>query len=283
MTSVPGRFPMLVRHRRLPRSAICVFLWVSSATMPLHAQARGTNATNSPKDGGSSVALDALISKVESLSAEGKLRQALPLAQQAVQSAEELLGSQQPQTIRCILNLARLYQQIGQVNLALSLGQKALASQEAAVSPRPADLADVLDFLGSLHERQGQLTEAFSFYERSLAIRQKALAPKRTCNATRPPTPHPPRIARADYDLATAESLDNLTARAEDPREGSRTGPSENGGKPQQSRRPIRDQGGIRAGFATLSTRTGDPGEGPGTRRPRNGDKLQQSRGLVCI
>ena len=135
------------------------------------------------------VELDNLNDEVSILEDEGKYEEALPLARQAVEKAEQILGSDSPVLATSLNTLANLYHAKGEYDQAESQYRRALAIREKVLGPDHPYTATILNNLGVLYKHTGEYIKAEPLYQRALAICEKMLGPD---------------------DLETANSLNNL-------------------------------------------------------------------------
>ncbi|MBI4752259.1 MAG: tetratricopeptide repeat protein [Acidobacteria bacterium] len=135
------------------------------------------------------VELENLNEEVSILEDEGKYDHALPLAQQAVDTAERLLGADSLVLATSLNTLANLHHSKGNYAQAESLYRRALAIREKGLGPDHPDTATILNNLGVLYKNTGDYVQAELLYQRALAICEKTVGPD---------------------DLETANSLNNL-------------------------------------------------------------------------
>jgi CHAT domain-containing protein/tetratricopeptide (TPR) repeat protein len=133
--------------------------------------------------------LDELERQTVQLLAAGKLAEAMPIAQAAVDLAQKVLGPNHPLTASALNNLADLYRQEGLYAKAQPLFERALSIDEKTLGPNHPVTATMLNNLAVLYGMQGQYTKAEPLYQRALAIDEKTFG---------------------EQHLNTASDLDNL-------------------------------------------------------------------------
>ena len=112
--------------------------------------------------------------RTNELFAEGRYREAIPFAKEALALGEEEFGPDHPNTAIFLNNLAAIYQGQGRYAEAEPLLQRALAIAEKASGPEHSDVAQSLSGLAILYVAQGRYAEAEPLHERALAIFEKA-------------------------------------------------------------------------------------------------------------
>ena len=120
---------------------------------------------------------ETLNTRVKILYTREKYAEALPIAEECLQTAEEAWG---PNDSRVAVSLQDLtYIRSAQNNFAGAepLAQRALKIRETAPSPDPRKVANALDTLASVYRQGGKLAEAESFAQRALEIQEKTLPP----------------------------------------------------------------------------------------------------------
>jgi tetratricopeptide (TPR) repeat protein/CHAT domain-containing protein len=136
-----------------------------------------------------------LTEQVEQLSRAGRYKQALPLAQKALQIRYKNLGPEHPETALSLTSLGMLYQEIGSSDEALPLLERALKIRYKALGPSHPETAASLNNLAELYRLTGSPDKALPLLERALRLRERILGPE-----------HPD----------TAASLNNLAAYYQD-------------------------------------------------------------------
>ncbi len=123
-------------------------------------------------------AVEQLDAQIAELYRQGRYEESIPLAQRALEIAENALGTEHPRTAVALNNLALLYCETGAYAKAEPLYQRALAINEKAPGPDHSQTAISLNNLALLYHATGAYTKAEPLFERSLAIREKALGPE---------------------------------------------------------------------------------------------------------
>jgi len=133
----------------------------------------------SPALGEDSVKEDETLNlKVLKLYQAGKYGEALPLAQQALEVQEKVLGPEHPDVVLSVFILAKLYHATGQYAKAEPLFQRTLPLLEKGLgSEHPLVVAN-LNHLAGLYFDTGQYVKAGLLYQRTLAIAEKAVGPE---------------------------------------------------------------------------------------------------------
>ena len=119
-----------------------------------------------------------LTEELESLRAQGKFPQGLPVATQAVEVARNTFGAEHPNYAKSLFDLADLNRLQGNLNQSEPLHLQALAIREKALGPEHLGVAQSLRSLANLYMTQGHYAQAAPLYERALAIREKVLGPE---------------------------------------------------------------------------------------------------------
>jgi tetratricopeptide (TPR) repeat protein/serine/threonine protein kinase len=109
------------------------------------------------------------------LEAMGDAISAVPCHQRMLAMQEEALGSQHPEVLTSLRQLARLLKQQGDYASARACFERALAISEALQHP---DVVACLSNLAQLLRQQGEYASARSLLERALAIREASLGPQ---------------------------------------------------------------------------------------------------------
>ncbi len=115
----------------------------------------------------------ALNKEVTELYRAGKHDQAVAVARQALEVAQNTVGPEHPDMATSLNNLALLYTNQGQYAQAEPLYKRALAISEKTFGPDNLVVAVTLSNLAGLYRAQGQYALAESHYKRSLAIRER--------------------------------------------------------------------------------------------------------------
>jgi CHAT domain-containing protein/sirohydrochlorin ferrochelatase len=104
-----------------------------------------------------------------------KYKEAIPLAQRALDILEKVLGKNHPDVATSLNILAAVYDSHEKYTQAEPLYYRALAIYEKALGKVHPDVATTLNNLASLYDSQGKYTQAEPLYHRALAIREKTL------------------------------------------------------------------------------------------------------------
>jgi tetratricopeptide (TPR) repeat protein len=134
---------------------------------------------------------EALNQRVTQLIGQGKYREAIPVAERAVEVSKLNRGPEHPEVADALNNLAFLFKEIGDYAKAEPLLQEALRIRQKVLGPEHPDTARSFNNLAALYWAMGQYPKAEPLLQEALRVRQKVLGPE-----------HP----------ETADSLDNLAA-----------------------------------------------------------------------
>lgn len=118
-----------------------------------------------------------LDAQVDQLQKQGKYKEALPVAEEALRVAETTFGAEHLNTATALSWLGTICRFLGKYADAESLLKRSLAIREKTLGPDHPDVAESLNRLGDLYDAQGKYGEAEPLYERGLATREKALGP----------------------------------------------------------------------------------------------------------
>ncbi|MBX7220547.1 MAG: CHAT domain-containing protein [Blastocatellia bacterium] len=121
--------------------------------------------------------IETLMAKAEKLRLAGKYNDALPLAAQALEKSENVLGKEHPFSAARLNNLGELYYYKGDYQKAEPLYQRSLVIREKALGPDHPDVATSLNNLAVLYKNKGDYQKAEPLSRRSLAIREKVFGP----------------------------------------------------------------------------------------------------------
>ena len=116
----------------------------------------------------------ALAARAAALYEAGKYSEAIPLAQQVLAIRERQLGSDHPDVVKAINDLAVAYEGQGRYVDAEPLYQRALAIREDALGPYHLDVAESLAKLGRLYLLRGRIADAESVLGQARAIFEQA-------------------------------------------------------------------------------------------------------------
>jgi tetratricopeptide (TPR) repeat protein len=108
---------------------------------------------------------------------------ALPWYEMCLETAEQRLGANHPDTASSLNNLAYLYSSIGNYPAALPLSERALQIWEQLGANHP-DTATSLNNLAYLYSSMGNYPAALPLYERALQIREQQLGANHPDTAT---------------------------------------------------------------------------------------------------
>lgn len=131
-----------------------------------------------------------LTQEVIDLSDQGRYNEAIPRAKRVLGTAQKIFGSDHPETVTPLTNLAQLYLNTGAYDRAEPLYQRALAIQEEVYWPDHPKTAVILSDLAGLYNAKGAYDKAEPLLHRALAIQEKAFRP----------VPH--ELATSLYNLA---------------------------------------------------------------------------------
>src|SRR5262249_6262110 len=112
--------------------------------------------------------LSSLNDEARRLREERKYREAIPIAQQALELAERLYGPQDLQVSEALTKLGSLYERQGLYTEAEPLFKRALEIAEQARGQDDATIAWILGELAGLYDSQHRFTEAVLIYKRAL-------------------------------------------------------------------------------------------------------------------
>jgi tetratricopeptide (TPR) repeat protein len=131
-----------------------------------------------------SAKLSSLSDKVIQLHQAGKFDEAIPIAQEALELAERVVGPDHPDTSAVVFLLAELYRSTGDYAKAEPLFQRALKIDEKALGPDHPQTATILNNLAELYHSTGDYAKAEPLFQRALQIDEKALGPDHLGTAT---------------------------------------------------------------------------------------------------
>lgn len=137
---------------------------------------------------------DALAVQYTALYNQGRLSEAIPMAERLLAIREKSLGPDDPDLATLLNNLAALYTEQGRYSAAEPLYRRSLAIKERAFGPDDNSNITTLDNLAELYRVQDRYLEAERLYRRVLAIRERVLGPDH------------PDVARTLNDLAALYS-----------------------------------------------------------------------------
>jgi CHAT domain-containing protein/Tfp pilus assembly protein PilF len=108
---------------------------------------------------------------------EGRYRDGVPKAREAVTLREGALGPDNPEVAEALDLLGRLLERSGGYQEGQKVLERALAIKEASAGPDSADTADTVEVLAMVLQQQGNPAAARPLYERTLRIREDILGP----------------------------------------------------------------------------------------------------------
>jgi tetratricopeptide (TPR) repeat protein len=120
---------------------------------------------------------ETLNTRVKNLYTREKYAEALPIAEECLQTAEEAWGPNDYRVAFSLQDLAAIRSAQNDFAAAEPLAQRALKILETATPPDPRKVANALNTLGSVYMKAVKLAEAETFAQRALEIQEKALAP----------------------------------------------------------------------------------------------------------
>ena len=131
----------------------------------------------------------------------GRLSQAMPLYEQAVDDLMEDVGPRHPYTLVLQHNLAGLNRSLGRLAIADSIFQQVVA-MELEVNGENPDAASAMANLGITLRRRGRLEEAAEALTRALAIQERVLQPSHPSVTLRMRNLAHVRIEQGQFDEA---------------------------------------------------------------------------------
>ncbi|ODS34806.1 MAG: kinesin light chain KLC [Candidatus Scalindua rubra] len=126
-----------------------------SFTLPAYAQEKLWNELND---------------KATTLYQQGKYSEAINVAKESLKVAEEIFGSDHPNSVTTMNSLAWFYYSQGKYAEAEPLLKRALEISEKALGKEHPQIATVLSNLAALYKEQGKYTEAEPLYNQALEI-----------------------------------------------------------------------------------------------------------------
>ncbi len=118
------------------------------------------------------------------LNEAGRYEEALPVAQRAVQHAEETLGPEHPTVAIYLTYLGGVYRSLGRVDEAQGTYQRALAMQEKLLGADHVAVSNTLSAVAGLQQDHGMEADAERSLRRALAIRERAFGPGHAATVT---------------------------------------------------------------------------------------------------
>ena len=106
---------------------------------------------------------------------EGRYREAIPLAEQALAIREKALGPEHPDLAASLHNLAEIYRTLGDYAKAEPLYRRSLAIREKALGPEHPDVATSLNSLAEFSAATGDFQGALALFRRAQTIDGKLI------------------------------------------------------------------------------------------------------------
>jgi eukaryotic-like serine/threonine-protein kinase len=113
----------------------------------------------------------------ESLLGLGYAEKAIGVLTRARATRSAILGTDHPDTLGSMSNLAGAYQDAGQPDRALSMYEEVLAARRAKLGPDHPDTLDPMNNLAGAYQAAGQLDRALPMFEEVLAASKAKLGP----------------------------------------------------------------------------------------------------------
>ncbi|MCK4409830.1 MAG: tetratricopeptide repeat protein, partial [Candidatus Eisenbacteria sp.] len=106
---------------------------------------------------------------------EGRVREAIPIAERVVEAYRRTFGGQHPEVARALNNLAGMLWAMGEYADAEVRAREGLGIYRATLGYEHPDVAFNLDYLAALRSAQGDYAEAVLFERQSVALQRKLL------------------------------------------------------------------------------------------------------------
>jgi tetratricopeptide (TPR) repeat protein len=119
-----------------------------------------------------------LVQKIEELRSAGKLREAVPIAEQVLKYCEKNYGPEHAETADALNDLAFLYSSMNDQAKALPLYQRALKIREKALGPDHPYTAISLNNLAEAYRESSDFAKAEPLYKRAIKIWENKLGSK---------------------------------------------------------------------------------------------------------
>ncbi|MEB3358753.1 MAG: tetratricopeptide repeat protein, partial [Synechococcales bacterium] len=119
--------------------------------------------------------VEQLSQEIIELGQQGQYGSAIPLAQRALGSLEQVLGNTHLRVADLLKVLGILHRFAGEYAIAEPLYQRALVIEEASLDEDDSRIAGTLNALANLYQLQGSYMDAEPLFQRALAIRETAL------------------------------------------------------------------------------------------------------------
>jgi tetratricopeptide (TPR) repeat protein len=124
-----------------------------------------------------SAEVETLRADVDRLYREGRIDEAILVAERALSIQERALGPSDPRVVKAMNGLAWLYRAAGDYSGAEALFERVLEITTAAVGPRDPVIAITINNLGLLYWEKGDHERAAKYLEKALSIWERALGP----------------------------------------------------------------------------------------------------------
>ncbi len=159
---------------KIPRARVkCArVLVVVAALLLLGSAALAQQATESAQ-------VEALNADVDRLYREGRVDEAIALAERALSIQERTLGPEHPGIVNAINNLALLYRAADDYATAETLFERVLEITTDTLGPRDPAIAITINNLGMLYWEQGDYARAAEYLNKALSIWERSLGPDR--------------------------------------------------------------------------------------------------------
>lgn len=113
--------------------------------------------------------------QAEELSEQGKYREAIPLAEQALEIRRRVLGEGESETLDALHRVGALYYYMGNFKQAVALLEQCLLLTRRLHSDEHVDTASTMDFLANAYLAAGEFTKAEPLFLQSWSIRSRIL------------------------------------------------------------------------------------------------------------
>jgi len=120
---------------------------------------------------------ESLAKKAEALCEEGKHKEAIPYAQNALKIREGILEKEHPDLASSLSQLADIYDGMGNYKDAESLYKRAIEIREKALGPDHPDVAKTLSGLAWVYNALNNNEKAEALFKRAIEIQEKTLGP----------------------------------------------------------------------------------------------------------
>src|SRR4030095_3521270 len=108
--------------------------------------------------------------QIEELTSAGKLREAIPIAEEVLKYCEKRYGPEHSETADSLNDLAFLYSSMNDQTKALPLYQRALKIRETVLGPNHPHTAIILNNLAETYRESGDFAKAEPLYKRAIKI-----------------------------------------------------------------------------------------------------------------